>query len=47
MLVKGINKAFKEGLGSVGNFLNSRLVMSDHLDCPSLSRKAIKDSKTT
>ena len=32
---------------SVGRFLDSRLVVSDHLVCPDLYRKAIKEIKIT
>ena len=47
MLVKGINMAFEMDAPCLGKFLDSRLVSSDHLTCPSLERKAIKNGITT
>lgn len=40
-LVSGILKAFENDCPACGQFLDSRLVVSEHLDCTSLSRKCL------
>jgi hypothetical protein len=43
-MVTGIVKAFKAGCPYFGQFLNSRLVVAQHLNCGSLSRRFIKNA---
>ena len=40
-LINGILRAFEEDCPECGKFLDSRLVVSEHLDCSSLARKCL------
>jgi hypothetical protein len=40
-LIPGVLRAFEEKCPESGPFLNARLVVSEHLNCTSLSRKCL------
>jgi hypothetical protein len=46
-LVPALIKCFGIDIPIVGDFLDSRLIMSPHLDCASLNRKALRKTLTS